>query len=110
MRQLALPLPLLRQRAFGWASRWNVGRDRKGGSDVGQGQLDAGSHQRPARQENLVLVVDDEPSVAESVELLVQQAGYQALVAHSGQEALAKAGQQWPAVVISDVMMPRMDG
>jgi len=77
---------------------------------VGQGQLDAGSHQRPARQENLVLVVDDEPSVAESVELLVQQAGYQALVAHSGQEALAKAGQQWPAVVISDVMMPRMDG
>jgi two-component system, chemotaxis family, chemotaxis protein CheY len=77
---------------------------------VGQEQLDASSHQRPARQADLVLVVDDEPSVAETVELLVQQAGYQVLVAHSGQEALAKTEQRWPAVVISDVMMPRMDG
>jgi DNA-binding response OmpR family regulator len=73
-------------------------------------QLDAASHQRPTRQAYLVLVVDDEPSVAESVKLIAQQAGYQVLVAYSGQEALAKIEQQWPAMVISDVMMPRMDG
>jgi two-component system, chemotaxis family, chemotaxis protein CheY len=77
---------------------------------VGHEQLDMGGNQRPVRQADLVLVVDDEPSVAETVELLIQQAGYQVLVAHSGQEALAKTEQQWPAVVISDVMMPRMDG
>ncbi len=68
------------------------------------------SGSRPAQQADLVLIVDDELSITETIELLVQEAGYHTLVAHNGQEALAHTERCWPALVISDVMMPMMDG
>ncbi|MGQ0622307.1 MAG: hybrid sensor histidine kinase/response regulator [Panacagrimonas sp.] len=58
----------------------------------------------------VVMVVDDERSGAEALGILLEQAGYEILSAHSGHEALARAAQTPPDLVLLDVMMPGMDG
>ncbi len=59
-----------------------------------------------------VLVVDDEDVLLEMIVLLIEDLGFEALTASNGQEALALlyAQSELPALVISDVMMPRMSG
>ena len=57
-----------------------------------------------------VLVVDDEPDIVRYLEHLLRRLGYEALGATNGQEALAKAVDDPPDLVILDVMMPVMDG
>jgi DNA-binding NtrC family response regulator len=57
-----------------------------------------------------VLVVDDEPDLAESCAFFLERAGYDARCASSGEQALAMLEQEPFAVVVSDVRMPRMSG
>ena len=57
-----------------------------------------------------VLVVDDDPDVARFVEVNLRSAGYQVLVASNGEEALERAVQLRPDLVLLDVMMPGMTG
>jgi diguanylate cyclase (GGDEF)-like protein len=57
-----------------------------------------------------ILVVDDDPDIARFVEVNLRSAGYDVAVAGDGQEALDKAGQLRPDLVLLDVMMPRIDG
>lgn len=57
-----------------------------------------------------ILVVDDEAVNRALVVTLIQHRGYQALEASDGAEALAMARAQTPALVISDILMPTMDG
>ena len=57
-----------------------------------------------------ILVVDDEPVVAEVVERYLRRDGYDVRVASTGTEALA-AAQDWvPDLVVLDVMLPEMGG
>lgn len=58
----------------------------------------------------LILVVDDEAAIAETLADLVSDLGYTALVAYNGQQALALARERWPSLVITDLMMPVFDG
>lgn len=58
----------------------------------------------------VVMVVDDERSGAEALGLLLEQAGYDILLATSGREALRLATETRPDLVLLDVMMPEMDG
>src|SRR5437773_6857327 len=58
----------------------------------------------------MVLVVDDDPDVARFVEVNLRSAGYQVAVASNGEEALEKAGEIRPDLVLLDVMMPKLDG
>ncbi len=58
----------------------------------------------------VILVVDDERSGAEALSLLLQGAGYETVVAHSGPEALAIAQKTPPDLALLDVRMPDMDG
>lgn len=58
----------------------------------------------------VVLVVDDERSGAEALGILLEQAGYEIISAHSGREALTRASERPPDLVLLDVMMPDMDG
>ena len=58
----------------------------------------------------LILIVDDEKPIADLVAVAVAQAGYTVEFAYDGRQALEKAREQWPALVISDLMMPFMDG
>lgn len=57
-----------------------------------------------------VLVVDDEPSVAEVVSLYLTREGFQVQQAHDGQQALALIDAQQPDLVVLDVMLPEVDG
>lgn len=57
-----------------------------------------------------VLVVDDEPSVADAFTKFLRFEGHQARVAGSGEDALAALETAVPDLVIMDVRMPGMDG
>jgi two-component system, OmpR family, response regulator ResD len=57
-----------------------------------------------------VLVVDDEPTIVEVVGHYLERAGYEALGAADGLEALRVAEQARPDLVVLDVMLPRLDG
>ncbi len=57
-----------------------------------------------------ILVVEDEPSVAEVVSLYLRRAGYGVKVVTTGTAALQEIDQQTPALIILDVMLPGVDG
>lgn len=58
----------------------------------------------------LILIVDDEVTIAEVLAEFVSDLGYTPLMAQNGQEALERVRQHWPALVMTDVMMPVMNG
>lgn len=57
-----------------------------------------------------ILIVDDEASVREGLEVLFSDAGYSVRMAAEGVSALASVARKTPDVVLLDVMMPGMDG
>jgi len=57
-----------------------------------------------------ILIVEDEPSIAEVVSLYLKRAGYQVLVAADGQTALEALEKRLPELVILDIMLPGVDG
>jgi DNA-binding response OmpR family regulator len=60
--------------------------------------------------ETKILVVEDEPSLAEVVSLYLKRAGFHVQVAHSGGQAMSMLEKQIPDFVILDVMLPEVDG
>jgi CheY-like chemotaxis protein len=60
----------------------------------------------PAR----VLVADDEPLTTEMLALMLAFRGYEVVCANSGTEALQRAREMKPDVVLMDVLMPGMEG
>jgi DNA-binding response OmpR family regulator len=60
--------------------------------------------------EPVILIVEDEPNVAEIVSLYLSKAGYQPVVLTNGQQALDRLENQLPDLLILDVMLPGMDG
>ena len=57
-----------------------------------------------------VLVADDEPVIADSLALILDQFGYKTTAVYSGENAVAAAGVWGPDVVISDVVMTGISG
>ena len=57
-----------------------------------------------------ILIVDDEPGGRYTLESILEEQGYRIEMAESGMEALEKARQLLPDVILLDVMMPGMDG
>src|SRR5215207_6565144 len=57
-----------------------------------------------------ILIVDDEPVIAESLSELLEGWGYETAVASDGLLGLAKVEEFRPSVVVSDVYMPNLDG
>jgi DNA-binding NtrC family response regulator len=57
-----------------------------------------------------ILVVEDEPAEREGLARLVGQWGYEVETASSGEEALNLVETQHPAVVVTDLVLPEMDG
>jgi diguanylate cyclase (GGDEF)-like protein len=57
-----------------------------------------------------ILLAEDSPTQAEKLRYLLESEGYATRTATDGKQALAAARQHRPALIISDVMMPVMDG
>ena len=62
------------------------------------------------RNRGSVLVVDDEPTIAEVVSRYLERAGYRTRTAGDGARALAMIGSQRPDLVVLDLMLPGIDG
>jgi DNA-binding response OmpR family regulator len=57
-----------------------------------------------------ILVVEDEPSIAEVVSLYLKRAGYQVTCLNDGKSALKRLEQQMPDLLVLDLMLPGADG
>ena len=57
-----------------------------------------------------VLVVDDEPTIAEVVSRYLERAGYRTRVAADGAQALELVARQRPDLIVLDLMLPGIDG
>lgn len=60
--------------------------------------------------EKRILVVEDEPSLAEVISLYMKRAGYQVQAARDGRQAMAMLERGIPDLVILDIMLPEIDG
>jgi two-component system, OmpR family, response regulator ResD len=58
----------------------------------------------------LILVVEDEPSIAEIVGLYLERAGYEVAIAADGAAALEMLAQMQPELIVLDLMLPKVDG
>ena len=57
-----------------------------------------------------ILVVDDEPDITEMYQMLLEMHGYLVSTANNGVEALDRVSEAEPDLILSDCMMPKMDG
>lgn len=57
-----------------------------------------------------ILIAEDSPTQAKRLQHILQQQGYEVVVAGNGRIALDMAARSKPALIISDVVMPEMDG
>ncbi|MDX1623428.1 MAG: diguanylate cyclase [Gemmatimonadota bacterium] len=57
-----------------------------------------------------ILVVDDDPSICETLTTMLQFKGFETVASHDGADALEKARRDPPDLILLDVMMPEMDG
>jgi CheY-like chemotaxis protein len=64
----------------------------------------------PNRAKSLILIVDGEPHVLESLEAVLMAAGYDVTVAENGVLALLQLSKSLPDLMVSDLNMPKMSG
>lgn len=57
-----------------------------------------------------ILVVEDVPHILELLEVTLRFKGYPVVTARNGQEALDFIAREHPALVITDILMPKLDG
>ena len=57
-----------------------------------------------------ILVVDDEPDIVETLRFLVESEGFECITAMDGEDALKKAKELNPDIMILDVMLPKING
>jgi CheY-like chemotaxis protein/anti-sigma regulatory factor (Ser/Thr protein kinase) len=74
------------------------------------GSVRASAEVPPAKHDNTVLVIDDDPEACEIIGRFLEKDGFNVVTATSGEEGLRLAHQLQPAVITLDVMMTDMDG
>ena len=57
-----------------------------------------------------ILIVEDVPNVLELLEVTLRFKGYAVLTARNGEEALEVIARQKPVLIITDILMPKLDG
>jgi CheY-like chemotaxis protein len=57
-----------------------------------------------------ILVIDDEPAIADVLRMLLEFRGHDVFIANDGSRGYATAQRQAPDVIVLDLMMPVMDG
>ncbi len=64
----------------------------------------------PASARARILLVDDEPGLREAVQAYLEDSGFEVIPAANAQQALQLLSTTQPQLIISDIMMPGMDG
>ena len=64
----------------------------------------------PVSTQPLVLVADDEPRITKLVSIALGEEGFRVVTANGGEEALQKAEEVRPDIVLLDIVMPDLDG
>ena len=57
-----------------------------------------------------ILVADDEPDIVDTLKIRLEAADFEVITAYDGLEALNKAREEQPDLIILDVMLPKLDG
>ncbi len=57
-----------------------------------------------------ILIVDDNPSILETVEIILETTGYSVSTASGGQQCLTELRNGFKGLILMDIMMPEMDG
>ena len=57
-----------------------------------------------------ILIVDDEPPIIDLLSYNLQRANYQVVTATDGEQAVSRARQEQPDLIILDLMLPHLDG
>ena len=57
-----------------------------------------------------ILIADDEPAIATSLEFLLNRDGYRTKIASDGEEAMMSARKFMPDLIVLDLMLPRLSG
>jgi two-component system response regulator VicR len=63
-----------------------------------------------ARKRQLILVVEDDPSLGEVIVTALRDEGMDARLAHDGDEAMRMVDSLAPSAMVLDLMMPKRDG
>jgi len=84
-----------------------IGGERRAGERAAGSARDAGGVSLQGRR---ILVADDDPAVVWFMGGLLRAVGVEVLEAHDGQKALELAFEHWPDAIVSDVLMPKLDG
>lgn len=61
-------------------------------------------------EEKKILIVDDEPVLADLLRAKLSQKGFNVIEAHDGEEGLSMALKEHPDFILLDVVMPKVDG
>ena len=61
-------------------------------------------------ENHLIMVVEDDPHILRQIEFNLRSHGYNVVTAVSGVEAFRQMALQRPSLLITDIMMPEMDG
>ncbi len=57
-----------------------------------------------------ILVVDDDPDMRETLEMILESAGYTVVTGEDGEECLIKLKEEQPDLLLLDLLMPKVDG
>jgi DNA-binding NtrC family response regulator len=57
-----------------------------------------------------ILVIDDEPTVADALSLILSDSGYEVIVAFNGRDGLEKCDQRKFGITITDIRLPDISG
>src|SRR6185369_4280397 len=87
---------------------WSAEERRAGERSVGGSEVRLGDS--VSLQGRRIVIADDDPAVVWFMSDLLKALGVEVLEAHDGARALALTYDAWPDLVVSDVLMPKLDG
>jgi two-component system, OmpR family, KDP operon response regulator KdpE len=87
-----------------------TGWGRRPGADPGSPEQTGHTEAMPLSTQPLVLVADDEPRITKLVSIALGGEGFRVITASDGEEALRKAEEVRPDVILLDIVMPDLDG
>jgi len=110
-REQSIPTAVRAQAYLQEAASWLGGQNEAADAPAASGPQDVGlSPIARQGEQRLVLLADDNPDMRQYVQRMLVAAGFRVEAVADGVAALAAAREQRPDLVLSDVMMPKLDG